>query len=268
MQNSNVKQGRLSFVLGALASATLAVGGLSGCSSKTKRASVKETTKEIRLTEDRQRLESLRKNIPEETKTYNDEASFILNLFADDSKSPYQISSKFNELANRKREEYSKVERRKREDFSRDEKKKREGVLDELKKTRESQNLAKMSQADRNRFFSEQDSERRKFFADESETRRDFESQLRQERQDFEAQMRDVRSRFDSEQRTYTKTYNERKKMDSEKDRLKEKAAAKSTTLSGRAVPPGFTEEDMKDLESIPKSGKPIEPAGSQPQDQ
>jgi hypothetical protein len=236
-----------------------------GCASENKKATSVEREQEIHLKEDRSRLDELRKNEPEETKVYNDESALILNLFADDSKSPYKISSRFNELMNRKREEFSKHNRRRREEYDRAERRKREDFLEKLKSARGAANLAKMSQQERNRFFSEQDTDRRRFFADESEARRDFESQARQERQDFDANMRDMRQRFDGEYRSYSRTYNERKKMQAEKRRMEAKSKAMSATaVKANAVPPGFTEQDMKDLESIPKSAQPLEPTDSQ----
>lgn len=257
----NINQIKLIFVL------LSCVVVFEACSSKSKKAGVSETQKEIRLTQDRSKLDQMRKDVPEDTRTYNDEAALILNLFADETKTPQQINSKFGELTNRKREEYSKNERRRREDYTKEEKKRRETYLDKLKSDRAKQNLSKMSSQERNQYFSEQDSEKRRFFADESDARKDFESRMRQERQDFDAQMRDMRGRFDNEYRTYSKTYNERKKLLDQKAKFENKVKSKnigqpnSGSPASGSPPPGFTEEDIKDLESIPKAAKPIEPA-------
>jgi len=230
-----------------------------GCSGTPKKASRTETMEEIRLRGDREKLDKLRKDLPRETKEYNDETAFILELFADETKTPQQISSKFHELSNKKRTEFSKKERRLRADYRDSEKKKREDFLSRLKKERGSVNLAKMSPENRNRFISDQDTERKKFFADEREARNEFESNLHAERNDFEAHMKDMRSRFDAEYRNYSRNFDERRKKKNEQDLQKKKVSAVPPQPTQK-IPAGFSEGDIKDLESIPKTAQPLEP--------
>jgi hypothetical protein len=234
---------------------------VSGCATgPVKKATKEEASQEVHLKEDRQKLEAIRKDIPPETREFNDETSLILNLFSDQTKTPSEIQSKFYSLTNKKRDEYSKKEHRRRDDYGRDERKRRDKFMENARREREKQKINKMSKEDRAAFFAEQDTERRRNSSDEMDSRRTFEAQVREERQDFDAHMRDMRSRFDSEYKNYYKTYNERKKVETDTKKFE----TKKSFTAGQPAPPGFTDSDMKDLESIPKSGQPLAPSDSE----
>lgn len=243
--------------------ASIVVAGLfSACVTRpVKRATKKEASQEVHLKEDRQKLEAIRKDIPPETREFNDETSLILNLFNDSNKSPSEIQSRFYSMTNKKRDEFSKKERRKREDYSEGERTRREKFSEDARREREKSSIDKMTKEERSRFFSEQDTQRRRFYSDQMDARRNFESQLREERQDFEAHLRDMRSRFDSEYRNYLKSYSERKKAEAHKSKYE---PSKQQAYSSEAPPPGFSAEDMKDLETIPKNAKPLSPSDSE----
>ncbi len=238
---------------------------IAGCATEpVKKATKEEASQEIHLKEDRKKLEEIRKEVPEETREFNDETALILNLFNDTNRTPSEVQSKFYTMTNKKRDEYSKAERRRREDYSTDERKRRDKFSEQARRSRESSKIGKMTKEDRSSFFTEQDTERRRFYADEMDARRSFESKLREERQEFDSHMRDMRSRFDSEYRNYLKTYSERKKLEGDKQKMQAIQPTKRQNFSNETPPPGFTEDDMKDLDSIPKSGKSLTPSDSE----
>lgn len=249
-----------------ITSLAVLAGLVVGCATESvKKATKEEASQEVHLKEDRQKLDEIRKSIPEETREFNDETSLILNLFSDPTKQPSDIQSKFYSLTNKKRDEYSKNERRRREDYGNEERKRRDKYMENARREREKSKINKMTKEERSEFFAEQDTARRRNSSDEMDNRRNFESQVREDRQNFEAHMRDMRSRFDSEYKNYYKTYNERKKVETEAQKFKsEHRSEKKQKFSAGSPPPGFTEDDMKDLESIPKSGSPLTPSDSE----
>jgi len=223
---------------------------LVGCSSRSKKpATASEVSSEFKLKKDRSALERLRKDVPEEVKSQNDESAYLLSLFQDAGKNPQAVSSRFNDDVRRKRDEFSKWERQTRENFNRKENQRREDYMAEAKKKREDPGVKKMKSDERSRFFQDVETDRRQYFFGESDSRKNLDSELRQKRSDFEAQMRDLRTRFDHEYKTYSKDYNEKKKS-SGGSSVVQQVAPKSS------VPAGFTDKDMRDLESIPQGKK------------
>ncbi|MEQ1876590.1 MAG: hypothetical protein ABL958_08085, partial [Bdellovibrionia bacterium] len=92
--------------------------GCSSSSENSKPASAEELQDEVRLKEDRTRLDELRAEIPDDVKTENDELAFSLNLAGDGTKAPSEVWSKFNDAARKRRESYDKTERKVREDYN------------------------------------------------------------------------------------------------------------------------------------------------------
>ncbi|MGE3972945.1 MAG: hypothetical protein AB7F59_00310 [Bdellovibrionales bacterium] len=224
--------------------------GLLGCSSRAKKpALASEMGTEFKLKKDRSDMEALRKDIPEEIRAHNDESAYLINLFQDKQKNPQDISNKFNSDVRRKRDEFSKWERQKREEYTRQEVRRREDYMSESKKKREDSSVKSLKSQERSRFFQDLEVNRRQFFSGESDARRNFESELKQIRSDFEAEMKDLRSRYDHEYKAYSQAYNEKKKTN----------PSTGYSLSPTTgVPPGFTEQDMKDIQSLPKSNKSL----------
>lgn len=232
-----------------------------GCSSRAKKPAANNeiSNTEFKLKKDRTDLETLRKDVPETVKSENDESAYLLSLFQDTNKSPQEISNKFNIDVRRKREEYSKWEKQTREEYNLSEKRSREDFLSAAKKKRDDPSVKKMERDERNRLFQDLDVERRQFFANESDSRRKVDSELRQKRSDFEAQMRDLRLRFDHEQKAYTQTYNDKKKTFGASvptGTVPSSAPRAVTRPSTQGAPAGFTEEDMKDIQALPKGNK------------
>lgn len=241
-----------------------------GCSSSPKKgepATVQELQEEVRLKEDRSRLEELRKEIPDDVKTENDELAYTLNLTGDGTKAPHEVWSKFNDAARKRRESYDKTERKVREDYNKAEKTKREEFLAAQKKKREDFFSDKPTSDERSRFSNDQDSKRREFFDEERDKRKDFESGVRQKRSDFEAYIREKRSAFDNEMKAYSKTYYEKKRTQSAVERKKAKdeydAKMKKLDAGAAGAQPGQpVDPDLKEFESIPKGkGTPLQPS-------
>jgi hypothetical protein len=240
-----------------------------GCSSSDDKkgpATSQELQEEVRLKADRTQLDELRKEIPDDVKTENDELAFSLNLTADGNKAPHEVWSKFNDAARKRRESYDKTERKVRDEFNKNEKKKRDDFLAAQKKKRDDFFSDKPTSDERNRFSNDQDSKRREYFDEERDRRKDFESEVRQKRADFEAYLREKRSAFDNEMKAYSKTFYEKKRTQSAVERKKAKdeyeaKQKKLDALSGNSQPAVPADPDLKEFDSLPKGKSvPLQP--------
>jgi macrodomain Ter protein organizer (MatP/YcbG family) len=125
--------------------------------------------------------------------------------------------------------------------------------MNEARKRREDSSVKKMKPEERTRFYQDLEARRKEFFAGESDSRKSFEAELRQKRSDYDSQSKDLRGRFDQEFRAYYQDYNQKKKQ---------AAKSEAERLKAGGAPAGFTDEDMKDIQSLPKgSQSPLYPS-------
>jgi len=206
--------------------------GVSSCASWFKREAPKPIEKprheEISLKEDRDALEELRKEIPDERKLLNDQlAAIIKDMNSEKNLEPSSVRSRFQREVRLRRERLDQKLRRDREQFNQDEKIKREKFLEELKTERQAYTRRALSATGdreearrlREKFYQDQDVRRRQFFAQQTDQRRDFESQQTSERRDFEAYIREITNQFNHEWRNYSRLYQERRQAEGLKKR-------------------------------------------------
>ncbi len=165
-----------------------------------------------RLTEDRQKLDELRKEIPPDQKTENDELALVLQLLKDESKPPYEIKNKFDQVLRKKRELFQRDAQRERESWTTSERKKREAFLKRMDQDRKDFQSQKVSKDQRAEFYKSQDMARREFSANERDRRADFESDFRERRKSFEDYARENQNSFYQEWRAYSKRFDDQKR--------------------------------------------------------
>lgn len=177
------------------------------------------------LAADREKLDELRKDVPADIKNKNDQEALVKFLTAEVKRPPADIRSVFNEMVQKKRQDFDRDMTKEREKFNQDEKTRRSGFLDRQSDARNSFNRSKSTKPVRDSFFAEQDSARKNFFADEREKRNDFESQVRERRKNFEDHIRSKTNEFTQEMRIYQKKYDDMKKAEADAQREAEKKA-------------------------------------------
>lgn len=165
----------------------------------------------LNLDGDRQALDELRKDVPEEKRKENDDLAFLLELFARDDQDPAKIREKFDSTLRRRREVFDREMKKERETFSRAEKDRRDQFLAAQSAERETFKSRKTSSEVSRKFFKELDLKRTDFFQAEREKRNDFESDVRDRRKRFEDFVREKQTWFSQEHRAYKKKYDEKK---------------------------------------------------------
>lgn len=164
------------------------------------------------LQADRDKLEELRKEIPAEIKTANDEEAFIPQLLGDGTRPPQDIRILFDQSLRKKRELFDRDMTREREAFGKQNKKLRDNFLATQGKERADFSKRKPSRDRSSEFFKDQDLKRQNFFADERERSSDFDAQSRDKRKNFEDYTRAKTNEFNAEMRAYTKRYEDAQK--------------------------------------------------------
>lgn len=122
------------------------------------------------LTADRSKLDGLRKEIPEEVRTQNDEDAFILQLFATPDRKSSEIRRAFDQAAAKKRKDFDRDLRKERDDFDRKERTERADFLKKLEQDRKNFDLSRRSKEQKSEFRTEQEEARREFFANQKES--------------------------------------------------------------------------------------------------
>jgi hypothetical protein len=215
--------------------------------------SKKELPQELSLKEDRSQFAELRKDIPIEIQSKNDEAALILELMKDPSEEPNRIRERFQTQLRKQRESNDKQLRELREEFTKEERNRRENFTKKLKEEREAFISSKPKSDARNTFFSDQESRRRNFFSTERETREEFESKVRENRKNFDDKARELNGKFELEYRAFSKKHQEY---------LKEKKSAPAVELIRRPVTPAVNapatvnNPDLSEFDKIPKGQK------------
>ena len=171
-----------------------------------------ELTKEMSLKEDRDSLNDLRKEIPEETQKQNDELALYLNLMSQGNEKPQMARDKFNLMVQKKRAVFRDKVAKLRENYRDDETARREKQLDAAKIKRDAFLKKKRDPKETREFFQEQEKERLGFAGDERARRTAFEGEINAQSKDFDSYMREKQKEFDEQYRLYTKKYSEKPK--------------------------------------------------------
>ncbi len=206
---------------------------------------------ELSLKQDREHLEKLRKEIPEDIKRENDDLAFILKLFEDKSRHPSKIRREFNRVYNRLRKEKRKEFKKQRDSYTKAEKKKRKKFLADAKSKRKAFLEGDPSSDKKKEFFDEERTDRKEFFSEERENRRDFESDLRAKRKQSDDFLKDKKRDFTERLRQFEK---EQKAL-REQERQAKLRAARPQSLAVEAELTPKNQEFLKDFDKIPKRG-------------
>lgn len=171
-----------------------------------------ELSEEMSLKADRENLEDLRKEIPEDTRRDNDELALYLQLMKQGTEQPQTVRDRFQVMVQKRRTVFRDKVRRLRENYRRDETKRREDFLKAQKAKRDAYQARKGDSKANREFYSQQDKDRQHFSADERDRRQNFESEINAQSKDFESYMREKTNEFNEQYRLYSKKFSERPK--------------------------------------------------------
>lgn len=226
-----------------------------------------QVQEEFLLKQDRDKLEELRSEIPQELKLKNDEEALILETL---KKPGSEARSKWQTLMRKKRQNFNKDASLKRKNFNQQEKTSREEFLKKQKTEREEFLKNKNIDPDKRKsFFAEQETKRKDYFQGLKETRSEFESQMTEERKTFDDYIKERNAVFNDEARARDKELMEQRKMEREKKRIEQSIRSKVLTEKNDAkvsLPQNQDEELMKEFDQMqnipsvpltpPKKGK------------
>jgi len=170
------------------------------------------TDNRYNLTEDREKFDKLRTEVPDKTKTINDEKALILSWMQDFKKEPSDVRDKYNSLVRKKRDKFNDDMQKIREDFAKQEKKRREDFLKDLDSERSDIKEKKLNREKSAELYTEIENKRKEFFSKERDQREDFEGDYRQKRKDFEEYLKEKSDEFNFELKSYTDKFNDLKK--------------------------------------------------------
>jgi hypothetical protein len=165
------------------------------------------------LKSDRQKLEDLRKEIPQNKKNENDEEALFAQYFSEVKKEPSFIREQFSKLVSKKREVFDKDLRKERDLFSKKEQKDREEFLKNQDRLKKEFSKDKKTREESNEFYKNLNDKRNEYFSSSREKRDDFEADVRDRRKNFEDHVREKQNSFNQQIKEYTLKYNELKKQ-------------------------------------------------------
>ena len=238
--NSNLKSDGRFFPWALLLATGLFLSFISGCSTSSKGPDAalenpvllaKELDAEVSLKSDRDQLNEMRKQVPEEKKKSNDELAMDLELMVQAEKPTHEIRGIFQNKVRKLRDRFRKKTQKVRKKFRDIQKKQRDEFLSQLKEEREDFKTQKADRKKTKDFFAEQDLKRKDFFADQKDQRKDFESEMKQKSKDFHGNMRERVKQFNEQLRIYSKRLREKEKLErknKKEARLKQKKASQS----------------------------------------
>lgn len=165
------------------------------------------------LSEDRAKFDDLRKDIPEDKKTANDEKALFMEWMSSDLvREPSDIRSKYSALVMRKRENFNKDMNKIRDQYNKEESKRKDEFNKALAEERAELKDLKVTREKRTEMYSEIDGKRKDFYAQLREDRDSFETDYRQKRKDFEEYLKEKSDIFYAELKEYTAKFNDAKK--------------------------------------------------------
>jgi len=164
------------------------------------------------LKSDRQKLEELRKDIPQDKKNQNDEEALFAQYFSELKREPSYIREQFSKLVSKKRDVFDKDLRKERDSFSKREQKDREEFLKNQDRLKKKFSKEKKTREESNEFYKNLNDKRNEYFSTAREKRDDFEADVRDRRKNFEDYVREKQNDFNQQIKDYTLKYNELKK--------------------------------------------------------
>lgn len=182
---------------------------------------IETLSSEISLTKDREELQELRKNIPEETQKENDELALITQLMVEPKTNPSRLRQQFQYATQKKRKTFRDKVEKLRKDFKKEERKLRDDFVKTAKLKRKAIDPKALERDEMRERYQELDKERRDFFSEERERRRSFEAEISAQTKDFNDYMRQKSREFSDQIREYTRRYNDLKKAEKEKSKAK-----------------------------------------------
>ncbi len=168
---------------------------------------------DYRLTEDRQAMEELRKQVPPQKKVANDELAFLLKLFENPNDTTSRIRDRYNMLIRNKRREFDSDLQTKRKTFNATEKSDRETYASEHQRILKSLRGRKMSSESKRKKVTDEEDKRKVFYQEQRLKRETFEAGIKAERANFEDYLRQKNSEFNQEMRNYEAQQRELKKQ-------------------------------------------------------
>lgn len=164
------------------------------------------------LSEDRAKFDELRKDVPVESRSRNDEKALYLEWMADYQRDPSDVRSKFSALVYKKRENFNKDMNKIRDEYSKEETKRKDTFSKAIAEERNEIKDKDVSREKRAEMYNELDTKRKDFYAQLREDRESFEVDYRQKRKDFEEYVKERSDVFYAELKEYTTKYNELKR--------------------------------------------------------
>ncbi len=164
------------------------------------------------LTEDRSKFEELRKDIPAEMKSRNDEKALYMEWMAGYEREPSDIRSKYSALVFKKRENFNKDMNQIRDLYNKEETKKKDAFSKAIAEERNEIKDQKLSREERTEAYNKIDTKRKDFYAELREDRDSFEADYRQKRKDFEDYIKEKSDVFNAQLKEYTAKFNDLKK--------------------------------------------------------
>lgn len=178
-----------------------------------------------KLSADRQALDELRAQVPEDKRRENDEIAFALQWMGEVKRPPGQIREKFNSAVSKRRNEFQKDMNKRREEYVKKERAARDAFQKDQENARQDFRSRKSTADERKSFFDDLDARRKDFYTDQREKRDAFESDMRDRRKNFDDYIRERTSEFNQEHRAYVKRFEdwkkdqERKKKEADEER-------------------------------------------------
>lgn len=229
-----------------------------GCNIKTVRSAVDTNKVEVNGTgedetsfkSDREALEKLRSEVPEDIKKHNDEIGEILSyIYRDSEEEPNRLRDRFQNAVRHRREAMNKKLRISRDAFSKEERLQREGFLKKNKEERDRYLSKKHSADERKDFFSDQEDRRKSFFAEERDRRKEFESRIQEERKAFDDFSKEKQALFNQEWRQYQARYIERRRRQNEKKKL---ITPGTQPVAAPAALPAWSLDEFNHIPNVP----------------
>lgn len=194
-----------------------------------------ELNEEVSLKADRDQLRELRKDVPEEKQTSNDELAMDLELMAKAERPAHEIRGQFQGKVRKLRERFRDKSRDIRERFRKIQKEQRDEFLTHLKREREEFKETKVDREATKEFFAKQDRERKDFFAEQKDQRKEFESEMRQKSKDFQSNMRERVNQFNEQMRIYNTRQREKERAE-KKQKQKERRQLQQSAGQGGPI--------------------------------
>jgi hypothetical protein len=194
---------------------------LSACASRPSSKEPLLVDDKYSLKADREELDKLRKEIPEDVKRENDEKAFLENLLGDPSQSPSDVRNRFSNNLNKRRDQFNKDMASVRQDFTKNQQRERDVFVREQEQMRKDFSRKKVSSEERKDFFDGLDQKRKDFFSRQRDGREQFEADSRDKRKNFDDYIKSKQEVFNQQHRDFLKRNEEYRKSYSKQSQPK-----------------------------------------------